>query len=89
MIYPHNFEQKIGFDKIRLLISDKCLSPLGKERVAEMSYSADFNAINEQLQQTEEFIRILQGDKEFPANYFFDVRYSLRRIRPEGTWMDE
>lgn len=89
MIYPHNFEQKIGFDKIRLLISDKCLSPLGKERVAEMSYSADFNTINEQLQQTEEFIRILQGDKEFPANYFFDVRYSLRRIRPEGTWMDE
>ena len=24
-----------------------------------------------------------------PPVYFFDVRYSLKRIRPEGTWLDE
>ena len=41
------------------------------------------------LEQTDEFIRILHGDTEFPASYFFDVRYSLKRIRPEGTWLDE
>ena len=36
MIYPQNFEQKIGFDKIRTLISEKCLSPLGIEKVNDM-----------------------------------------------------
>ena len=41
------------------------------------------------MEQTDEFIRILHGDTEFPASYFFDVRYSLKRIRPEGTWLDE
>lgn len=89
MIYPQNFEQKIGFDKIRILISDKCLSPLGMEKVGEMEFSSSFQFITEQLQQTDEFVRILQGEDEFPADFFFDVRYSLRRIRPEGTWLDE
>lgn len=89
MIYPNNFEQKTGFDKVRRLISDKCLSPLGEERVAEMNFSADFTVVTERLEQTDEFVRILQGDTEFPASYFFDVRYSMKRIRPEGTWLDE
>ena len=35
MVYPTNFEQKTGFDKIRRLVSERCLSPLGEERVAE------------------------------------------------------
>lgn len=89
MIYPQNFEQKTGFDKIRHLIADKCLSPLGEERVAEMEFSANYKSVTERLQQTEEFLKIINGEDEFPANYFFDVRHSLKRIRPEGTWLDE
>lgn len=89
MIYPQNFENKTGFDKVRLIISEKCLSPLGEERVTNMAFSSDFAEITRQLEQTEEFIRILHGDKEFPAGYFYDVRYSLKRIRPEGTYLDE
>ena len=89
MIYSQNFEQKTGFDKVRRLISDKCLSPLGQERVAEMEFSADYTTVIERLEQTDEFVRILHGEVEFPASFFFDVRYSLKRIRPEGTWLDE
>lgn len=89
MIYPQNFEQKTGFDKVRRLISEKCLSPLGEERVAEMDFSASYQTITERLEQTDEFVHILHGDVEFPAQYFFDVRYSMKRIRPEGTWLDE
>lgn len=89
VIYPENFEQKIGFDKVRQLISEKCLSPLGKERVENILFSAENAVIAEQLEQTDEFVSILQGDREFPANYFIDVRYSLNRIRPEGTYLDE
>ena len=89
MIYPQNFEQKTGFDQIRRILSEKCLSPLGEERVTEMTFSSDYETVNRSLTQTEEFVRILREEEEFPANYFFDVRYSLKRIRPEGTWLDE
>ncbi len=89
VIYPQNFEQKTGFDKIRQLISDKCLSSLGKERVDEISFLSDIQTISEKLTQTDEFVHILQEEDSFPADYFIDVRYSLKRIRPEGTFLDE
>ena len=89
MIYPSNFEQKTGFDKVRKLVTEKCLSPLGEERVADMDFSADYNIITERLEQVHEFARLLEEAEEFPSNYFLDVRYSLKRIKPEGTWMDE
>jgi DNA mismatch repair protein MutS2 len=76
VIYPQNFEQKTGFDKVRLLIAEKCLSPLGKERVTEMNFSTHYSTITERLEQTDEFLRILHGEDEFPANYF--LTYVIR-----------
>ncbi len=89
MIYPHNFEQKIGFDEIRKLLKEKCLSTLGEGRVDEMVFSDSFDNIQELLNQVTEFIRIIQEEDNFPANYFFDVRPSLKRIRVEGLYLDE
>ncbi len=89
MIYPDNFEQKIGFDKIRNLITSKCLSTLGEEKTDEMIFSSDYNTIQSQLSQTDEFIRIIQEEDNFPVNHFFDVRPALKNIRVEGTWLEE
>src|SRR5574344_2338120 len=89
MIYPQNFEQKIGFDHIRQLLKDKCLSPLGEERVAEMAFSDQYEVVTEKLNQLTEFIRIIQEEDDFPDQYFFDVRHSLKRVRVEGLYLDE
>lgn len=89
MIYPQNFEQKIGFDSIRHLLKEKCLSTLGEERVDEMVFSESYNDINEWLEQVMEFMRIIQEEDGFPDQYFFDVRPSLKRIRVEGMYLDE
>ncbi len=89
MIYPQNFEQKIGFDQIRTLVKGKCLSPLGEERVDDMLFSNVFGEIEERLDLVAEFVRLLQTEDNFPAQYFFDVRPSLKRIRIEGMYLDE
>ena len=89
MIYPQNFEQKIGFDQIRQLLKEKCLSTLGEERVTDMVFSDRFNEVEERLDQVTEFVRILQEEDNFPAQYFFDVRPSLKRIRVKGMYLDE
>ena len=89
MTYPQNFEEKIGFDKIRGLICDRCLSTLGSERVAGMQFQTSFDTIDRLLHETEEFTHILQTEDNFPADYFFDIRSSLQRIRIEGTFLDE
>ncbi len=89
MIYPQNFEQKIGFDKIKQLIKERCLSPLGLERVDSISFSNKHYIINKQLNETLEFTKIISEEDEFPDNYFFDVRQSVKRIKIDGTYLDE
>ena len=89
MIYPNNFESKIGFDEIRGLLKQRCLSNLGKEMVDKIAYSNDRDTINEWLLQVREFRQIQSEGDNFPLQYFFDVRHSLKRIRVEGMYMEE
>ncbi|MBP3844594.1 MAG: endonuclease MutS2, partial [Prevotella sp.] len=89
MIYPKNFEAKIGFDEIRTLLKTQCLSTLGKEKVDEMDFTDDAQQINEWLQQIREFRRLQAEAESFPLNYFFDVRESITRIRLENTHLEE
>ena len=89
MIYPNNFEHKLGFDEIRRLLKERCLSTLGKEKVDEIAFSADVNVINESLTQVREFRRLQEEKDDFPMQYFFDVREAVTRIRMEGTHLEE
>ena len=89
MIYPNNFEQKIGFDEIRSLLRERCLSTLGKEKVDEIAFSTDVSVVNEWIAQVREFRRLQEEADDFPMQYFFDVRESIRRIRLENTHLEE
>ena len=89
MIYPNNYEKKIGFDEIRGLLKERCLSTLGKEKVDEIAFSTEAGAVNEWLDQIREFRRLQEEQDDFPMQYFFDVRDSIKRIRLEGTHLEE
>ena len=89
MIYPKNYESKIGFDEIRQLLKEHCLSTLGKEKADEMTFSDDADTVNEWMSQIREFRRLMQSAEQMPMNYFFDVRESVARIRLENTHLDE
>ena len=89
MIYPKNYESKIGFDEIRRLLKELCFSTLGKEKVDELSFSTDAGKVNEWMEQIREFRRLSQALEKPELNYFFDVRESVARIRLENTHLEE
>lgn len=89
MIYPDNFEQKTGFDEIRQMLADRCVCSLGVQLVQEMQFQTDFQAVETPLDQTMEFMRILQEGKSFPDQNYHDLREALSRIKVIGTWLDE
>jgi DNA mismatch repair protein MutS2 len=89
MIYPDNFEQKIGFNEIRNMLRERCLSTLGKEQVEKMAFSDDAEQVNEWLKQVREFRRLILEVEDFPLQYFYDVRESIVRIRIENTHLEE
>ena len=85
VIYPSNFEQKIGFKSIREMIRGYCISQMGLERADEMAFSNDLAHITKSLEQTEEFLRLLQTGVPFPVRDFHDLREAFHQIQIEGT----
>jgi DNA mismatch repair protein MutS2 len=49
LVFPENFESKIGFDKIRELLKEKCLSTLGAEWVEQICFKNDYETIRHDL----------------------------------------
>ena len=88
MIYPQNFEKKIEFDQIRSLIKERCLSTLGTDKADAMCFSDDFGTVTRLLDETMEFVSILHGNDDFPAQFFFDMRGMLQRIRIQGMFVE-
>ncbi len=89
MIYPANFESKIGFSEIRAILRDDCMSSLGTEMVDKLEFSDDAVIINDMLNQVREFRHLLEEFEDFPLSYFFDMRQSVSRIRLENTHLEE
>ena len=89
MIYPDIFEQKIGFNEIRTMLRERCLSTLGKEQVEKMEFSDHAETVNEWLMQVREFRQLISEVEDFPLQYFYDVRESIVRIRIENTHLEE
>jgi DNA mismatch repair protein MutS2 len=86
MIYPENFEQKIGFDKIRNRLKTYCLSPLGIRKADEMAFSGNYHFISKQLNLTGELKIICQTEDEFPSSHYFDLTPVLNHLKVEGTF---
>ncbi len=89
MIYPKTFENKIGFNEIRTLMRERCLSSLGKEEVDKIAFTDNVKTINTLLARVREFRRLQEEAEDFPLNYFFDMRQQVARLRLEGTHMEE
>ncbi len=89
MIYPKNYEHKVGFDEVRTLLRERCLSSLGREKVDEIAFSNNCEEVNEWLEQIREFRRLTETSDDFPLQFFFDVREAVARIRLSGTHFEE
>lgn len=87
--FPENFENKIGFDSVRAILKENCLSEMGKSRVDNVSFCSDFQKLNTLLQQTDEFRQILLFDNFFPAQDYIDMRRVLEYLRTIGTYIEQ
>ncbi|MBO0952037.1 endonuclease MutS2 [Fibrella forsythiae] len=89
MLYPNTLEQKLGFDKIRELLRQACISPLGQDYVDKIRFSDNHQLIDKLLRQTYEFTQIVQYEPDFPQSNYLDVRPQLQKARVEGITLME
>lgn len=88
MIYPDNFEQKIGFDRIRTMVAGACTNPLGVALANGMAFSAEYEEVKQQLSQAEEMRLLLSNEATYPSTDLADVTAELSRLRTPGTFVE-
>ncbi len=89
MLYPNTLESKLGFDKIRDLLKQACISPLGQDYVDKIRFTDNYPLIDKLLRQTAEFKQIVQYEPDFPASNYIDIRQHLSKVRVEGLALSE
>ena len=55
MIYPKNYEEKIGFNNIRKIIAENCLCQLGREYTEKMDFTSNASVIRKRISYTGTF----------------------------------
>jgi DNA mismatch repair protein MutS2 len=88
LIYPQNFEFKIGFTQIRESLLEFCLSPLGQFFVNRMQFFTRFDLVQKLLNQVHEFKGVISAGGDFPTAHYFDVTEHLNRAAIEGSFLE-
>ena len=81
-------EAKLGFDKIRKIISDRCLTDYAVERVAAEEFSTDASAISRRLKLTDEMRLIMMFEENFPTSGYIDAGPFLSSLEKPGSCID-
>ena len=70
------------------MLSAHCISAMGLEKVENVAISNDRGFIIKSLEQTEEFIHLLQTGIPFPVRDFHDLREAFHRVQIDGTCLN-
>ena len=81
-------EQKIGFDRIRQIISDKCSTVYATERAATETFSNKASQIRKRLLLTDEMRLIMMFEDSFPSGGFIDCIDFLKPLESTSSAID-
>ena len=85
MIYPSDFENKIGFKAIRERLNELCISEMGKEFVGKMCFCTDVDEIHTYLSLIQDFETLMQDGVPFPVRDYNDLRDEFKHLAIDGT----
>ena len=81
-------EQKIGFDQIRRIISDRCSTAYAVERTATETFSTSQAHIRKRLLLTDEMRLIMMFEDGFPSGGFIDCIDFLKPLERSSSAID-
>jgi DNA mismatch repair protein MutS2 len=83
-----HFERKIGFDRIRAQLSERCTMPTARERLAAEEFSTSAREIEHRLSLADEMRIVLEMEHDFSKEDYPDIQPVLAKLRIEGAFLD-
>jgi DNA mismatch repair protein MutS2 len=87
MIFPDNYELKIGFDRIRESVRNYCQSETAGNLLNSEGFITDYEAVRERLQKVRECL-IMISEEDFAIDPYPDIRESLNKLRVQGSYLE-
>ena len=81
----NNIEQKLGFDRIRQMVTERCTNALAARMADEMHFTSDYEPLCHELQLVEEMRQIVLMESGFPQQDFIDLTPILTHLRVGNT----
>ena len=87
MIYPQDMENRLGFDRIRAMVSDYCATQLAREMTADARFTTDARRVFAMQSQAAEMRTILMLEPGFPQSGYTDTHIFLKKAAVEGLFL--
>ena len=87
MIYPSNFEQKIGFDRLREQIVELCNTFAAREIIRGERFSTSAEEITLRQEIADEMRVLIMLDPDAPRDEFPDLEGVVAKIGVEGAFL--
>lgn len=84
----NRLEQKLGFDRIRNIIANKCSTTYATERTAQEEFSTKAKEIRKRLLLTDEMRLIMMFEDSFPSGGFIDCLDFLKPLENPSSSID-
>lgn len=81
-------ESKLGFDKVRQAISDRCSTEYAAARAANESFSTQEKEIRKRLQLTDEMRLVVMFEEAFPTSGYIDCLDFLKALESDRSVID-
>lgn len=81
-------EQKLGFDRVRKIIADRCSTMYAAERTATETFSTSTREIRKRLLLTDEMRLIMMFEDSFPSSGFIDAIDFLKPLEKSSAAID-
>ena len=88
MTIDKRLEQKLGFERVRQIISDRCSTAYATERTATETFSTDPAEIRRRLLLTDEMRLIMMFEDSFPSGGFIDCIDFLKPLERSSSAID-
>lgn len=86
-IYPTNFEQRIGFDRIRSQVADCCSMQSARERIAAECFLRSRREVEERLGLADEMRQMLMMEPSSEVGEQDDILSIVEKVAVEGTYL--
>ena len=87
MIYPSNFEQKVGFDRIREQVANACSMSSSRELILAENFSTSRREVEHRLLLADEMRLMLTMESGVQIGEQQDLRAIVEKIAVEGSYL--